>query len=351
LDEPKPYDGAVENTDISESRPSLRSTANFLYEAGLDKNLADEDDGHSKDDDLSPDTNTQRGVLSSGRSGDRDRRISPKTKTDFRTRQYCTQACLLTLKRGWDLDSKCPNVSLYRTVDGGKRHAITFDEFKTLVDKQFRRGVYRHCVALDPFGFEGKLRSIGALFKLELAPYGYTFVAKGTKRGHHDCLKHESLVYARLERLQGEVVPVHLGMADLSWGKGYILPGASYVVYMMMLSWGGEVADDKTVPDLAVEKGRLMGALWDEFCCHTGDGNQPSFLWNEEAGCVMAINLDEFDFRLAPKRVLTLASPEPNLSHPARKTHWRRLRKVKYRNHKRASPGSGLRIVECLPGN
>jgi hypothetical protein len=46
---------------------------------------------------------------------------------------------------------------LHRTAHGGKRHAITFDEFKTLVDKQFRRGVYRHCVALDPFGFEGKL--------------------------------------------------------------------------------------------------------------------------------------------------------------------------------------------------
>jgi hypothetical protein len=130
-------------------------------------------------------------------------------------------------------------------------------------------------------------------------------------------------------------------MADLSWGKGYVLPGASYVVYMMMMSWGGEVADDETVPDLAVEKGRLMGALWDEFCCRTGDGNQPSFLWNEEAGCVMVINLDEFDFRLAPKRVLTLASHAPNLSRP-RKTHWRRLRKLKYRNQKRASPGSGL---------
>jgi hypothetical protein len=100
LDKPKPYDGAVKNTDISESRPSLRSTASFLYEEGPDKSLADEDDRHSKDDNLPPDTNTQKGVPSTGSSGDHDRKISPKTKTDFRTRQYCTQACLLTLKRG-----------------------------------------------------------------------------------------------------------------------------------------------------------------------------------------------------------------------------------------------------------
>lgn len=223
-DEPKPYDGTVKNTDISESPSSSRSTVDSLYEEGPKKEFADEENGHGKDDELSLNTNRQKGVPFSGSSGDRNRKISPNTKTDFRTRQYCTQACLLTLKRGWDLDGNCPNASLHRTADGGRRHPITIDEFKTLVDKQFRRGVYRHCVALDPFGFEGKLRSIGALFKLELAPYGYTFVAKGTKRDHHDRLKHESLVYARLGRAQGEIVPVHLGMADLSLGQGLCPP-------------------------------------------------------------------------------------------------------------------------------
>ncbi|KAH6628429.1 hypothetical protein F5144DRAFT_474683, partial [Chaetomium tenue] len=228
-------------------------------------------------------------------------------------RQYCTQACLLGLKRGLDLDGNCPNVSLHQTAEGGNRHAITIDEFVTLVDKQFRRGVYRNCIALDPFGFEGKIRSIGALFKLQLAPYGYTFVAKGTTPAHYSLLKHESLVYSRLERLQGEAVPVHLGIADLSWGNGYILPGAVYRVYMMMMAWGGEVARDKTVPDLYAEKNRLMCAMWDEGVCHPYENN-PRYLWDEEAQRVMAINFDQAAFRPAPKHKRLLA-----LRRPARK--------------------------------
>lgn len=53
------------------------------------------------------------------------------------------------------------------------------------------------------------------LFKLELEPYGYTFVAKGALSGHPYDLEHESRVYARLNRLQGDVVPVHLGIMEL----------------------------------------------------------------------------------------------------------------------------------------
>ena len=39
-----------------------------------------------------------------------------------------------------------------------------------------------------------------------------TFVGKGTLPGHLPDLQHESHVYARLSRLQGEAVPVYLGL-------------------------------------------------------------------------------------------------------------------------------------------
>ncbi|KAH8656784.1 hypothetical protein BGZ61DRAFT_466168 [Ilyonectria robusta] len=61
------------------------------------------------------------------------------------------------------------------------------------------------------------------LFKLELVPYGYTFVGKGIRSPHpwpcgHETrlLNHESYMYARLDRLQGEAVPVHLGLVQLA---------------------------------------------------------------------------------------------------------------------------------------
>lgn len=51
---------------------------------------------------------------------------------------------------------------------------------------------------------------------------GYAFVGKGTLPGHLRRLQHKGLVYARLERLQGEVVPVHLGLTYLD---GVYVPG------------------------------------------------------------------------------------------------------------------------------
>lgn len=96
------------------------------------------------------------------------------------------------------------------------------------------------------------------------------------------------------------------------------------------------MADDETAPDLTLEKNRLMRVLWDELSCHKAYENKPSFLWNEETGCVMVINLDQFDFRLAPKRVLTLASRARNLSRLARKRRRRRVSKgKKNQNQKR----------------
>jgi hypothetical protein len=204
----------------------------------------------------------------------------------------------LGLKRGWDLDINCPNVSSHRRIAGGTRHPINTSELASLVGKQLRRSPYRHCIALDPYGITGKIGAIGALFKLEVAQYGYTFVGKGTQSGHFRYLQHESIVYSRLERLQGEVVPVYLGIVNLP--SGYALPGRARVTNMMLMSWGGEVAKNTDVPDLKAELSRSTRAVWSEGVNH-GDERELNTLWNKERRRVMLIDFNRATFRPAVK--------------------------------------------------
>lgn len=59
------------------------------------------------------------------------------------------------------------------------------------------------------------------LFK-QLEPYGYTFAGKGALSCHPHDLEHESFIYGQLDGLQGQVVPVHLGIVE--HGRGH--PGS-----------------------------------------------------------------------------------------------------------------------------
>jgi hypothetical protein len=206
------------------------------------------------------------------------------------TRQYCTQACLLGLKRGQNLDDNCPNVLAHRTAEGGSRHAIDANEFARLVGEQLRQNPYRNCEALDGWG---KIGATGVLFKLELAPYGYTFVGKGSLPGHLGLLEHESRIYVRLDKLQGKVVPVHLGLVRLDWG--YILPGWARIFDMMLMSWGGETVDTVTAgagaADLLAEVRRSSQDVWAEGVDHD-DERDANRLWNDELRRVMLIDFD-----------------------------------------------------------
>ncbi|KAK8013449.1 metalloprotease-like protein [Apiospora marii] len=104
-----------------------------------------------------------------------------ETRHSAPTRQYCSQACLLGLKRGRALDDSCPNVLAHRVAGGdGLRHPVTADEFTRLVSEQLRDSPYRGCLGLGGWGKRG---ATGVLFKVELGPYGYTFVGKGTLSG------------------------------------------------------------------------------------------------------------------------------------------------------------------------
>ncbi|KAH6653450.1 hypothetical protein BKA67DRAFT_537126 [Truncatella angustata] len=143
-----------------------------------------------------------------------------ETRHSAASRKYCSQACLLGLKKGGDLDDGCPNVLSHHIASGdGLRHPVAADQFTRLVSEQLRENPYKDCYALDGRGKKG---AIGVLFELELTPYGYTFVGTGTLANGPKRLQHEWRVYTRLDTLQGCVVPVHLGLVHLD--KGYVLP-------------------------------------------------------------------------------------------------------------------------------
>lgn len=112
------------------SRSSCRATAM------LPRDEDEEDDG--LDGDLSRswarmDASKRKGGLSSEEEEEEeDAEMSELAPT----RKYCTQACLLGLKRGWDLDINCPNVPSHRTGVSGTRHPIDADEFTRLVGER-----------------------------------------------------------------------------------------------------------------------------------------------------------------------------------------------------------------------
>lgn len=185
----------------------------------------------------------------------------------------------------------------YRAAGGNNRHPIDADKFVRLVGERLRQNPYYGCMALDGWG---KMGATGLLFELELPPYGYTFVGKGTLSGRLRDLEHASRVYARLDWLQGEVVPVYLGLVRLD--PGYILPGWVRVVHMMLMSWGGEAVTRAPIPDVEVEAEirRSSRAVLAEGMNH-GDERDANRLWNNELRRVMLVDFGHATLLSSPK--------------------------------------------------
>ncbi|KAK3374417.1 hypothetical protein B0T24DRAFT_626441 [Lasiosphaeria ovina] len=288
-----PSSQATDGSDGSEFIPDAEPTGRKVGSRSSCKPASifpqgDKDDEDDKDDeedypkyDLSQSrpANKRKNYPSSG-SEDEDIAIVDSAPT----RQYCTQACLLGLKRQKDLDENCPNVLLHRS-DGSSRHPVNANQFTDLVKQQLLRNPYWKCQIVD---FWSKRGAIGWLFKLELIPYGYTFVGKGTQGCYLGRLKHEGQVYARLDYLQGELVPVHLGLVRLD--PGYILPGFKFVVHMMLMSWAGETPD-ASVEDVKTLKKKSLTAILKKGV-NPMDDCSGNFLWNAERRCIMIIDFD-----------------------------------------------------------
>ncbi|OAX80549.1 hypothetical protein ACJ72_05120, partial [Emergomyces africanus] len=154
-----------------------------------------------------------------------DHAAEPKIKS----RPYCSQKCLLALRDDGPLDISCPN---YLTHLKGR---IQPAEFRALIREQLSkdRGPDANCRPLYKKG------SCGAAFKIHLFSHGYTLLAKGVERNNSHKLEHENEVYHRLHDIQGNYIPVCLGIVVLDSKYPYYYDEGVYT-HMLLLSWAGK---------------------------------------------------------------------------------------------------------------
>ncbi|OTB02364.1 hypothetical protein M426DRAFT_24693 [Hypoxylon sp. CI-4A] len=206
-------------------------------------------------------------------------------------RQYCTQNCLVGLVNMDLLDLRCPNVMLHQSEKDKSFHPVTHKTWLRLLREQLHQTLDDGVVSL------GKQGARGVLFQVTLLRYGYTFVGKGTVPEFVRDLQHESTIYRHLWPLQGVSVPVFLGEIDLRGiSRTYYYDHRVYIIYMMFLSWGGEMVEDAEArlsmgKDPSQEVVRSVQALHDMGVAHT-DVRRPNVLWNEENQRVMVIDFE-----------------------------------------------------------
>ena len=207
--------------------------------------------------------------------------------SDVRHRQYCTQACLLGLVRRRPLDDACPNVNAHNVHGAGKHHTLCQKSLAKLMLRQLAQDPDNGC---EPLGKQG---ARGALFKLTLESYGYTFVAKGTVIAFKAKLKYEGLVYRHLDEVQGELIPVYLGNISLVYP--YFLDFGVRIVHMLLMSWAGEQAREDLVSslgrDIDEETASAVTKLRDHGVEHC-DVRPPNVLWNPENKKVMLVDFE-----------------------------------------------------------
>jgi hypothetical protein len=225
-------------------------------------------------------------------------------ESDILHRQYCTQACLLGLVRKGPLDNACPNVSSHRAHGASNHHALERKSLAKLMLHQLAQDLDNGCEPLRKQGARG------ALFRLTLESYGYTFVSKGTVIAFTAKLKHEGLVYRHLDKVQGQLIPVYLG--NISLVRPYFLDFGVRIVHMLLMSWAGEQARKDLMlaieRDLAAETSRAVTKMLDCGVEHR-DVRPPNLLWNPEIRSVVLVDFERSEIL---KQVPVLQETSPN---------------------------------------
>ncbi|CAG7996873.1 unnamed protein product [Penicillium nalgiovense] len=226
------------------------------------------------------------------------------SSTKGKSRQYCTQQCLLGLVTRGSLDQKCPNV-LDHGVD---RHQISRATLIRLLDRQFfgqdpDPDVEMGCESLHIHGTRG------ALFKATLLSHGYTFVGKGVPIEFVEHIQHEERMYSRLRPLQGVHVPVVLGGLDLRWSISY--DGIAELVHFMLMGYAGRTLamEHGIEPDQLIRLAEVsLHAIHRLGVLHS-DPIAGNMVYNEDSGRVMFI---DFERAQLEKRRPPLKSLSPN---------------------------------------
>ncbi|MCJ1241482.1 hypothetical protein MMC14_009487, partial [Varicellaria rhodocarpa] len=228
------------------------------------------------------------GGQSSSRGSDKGRQ---QTEGRSGPRSYCTQACLLGLAHKRKVDEGCPNIGFHRPFND--HHIIDSNKLISLVREQLATDPEWGC---KPLGLQG---ARGALFRITLLSHGYVLVAKGTVRAFVPDMLYEAQVYRCLETLQGTAIPVCFGYIRLR-SRYYLTLGVK-IRHMLLMSWGGEMIDDKIAEDHYEVQKTVQEVL--QAGINQADLRSANLLWNEERRRIMLI-----DFERATA-VVTLRKP------------------------------------------
>ncbi|KAL4893407.1 hypothetical protein BDV59DRAFT_30432 [Aspergillus ambiguus] len=212
---------------------------------------------------------------------------SQGSRSKGKSRQYCTQKCLLGLISGGELDWKCPNVSAH----GIDRHRLNRTALIRRLNQQLSGDILRPdtklgCESLHMHGRRG------ALFKITLWSHGYTFVGKGAPVEFVDRVKNEELVYSRLTPIQGTFVPVLLGSLRLRHPFSY--DGIAEMVHLTCMGFAGRTLARKHALDRRkiIQRAEIsLQAIHNLGVLHS-DPIPGNMTWNEQDRCVMFIDFE-----------------------------------------------------------
>jgi hypothetical protein len=218
-------------------------------------------------------------------------------------RPYCTQKCLLGLVRGQPMDPSCPNAAVHRqhTNTDSQDHPIDNEALQRLLAEQLTRppdDIQR----MEPLWKEG---ARGVLFRCALLEYGYVFVAKGFEGRSAEWVEREVRVYERLRDLQGNDIPVFLGVVDMETEHTYFGDGYTRELrHMIFMSFGGEMVFDRGRQRAGLNQrmlpGQLFALLGDLHArgvVHR-DVREPNVLWCEDTGRLMLIDFERSAVRV-----------------------------------------------------
>ncbi|CDM36994.1 hypothetical protein DTO006G1_1951 [Penicillium roqueforti] len=221
-----------------------------------------------------------------------------------KSRQYCTQQCLLGLVTRGRLDEKCPNVRDH----GVGRHSISQVTLISLLHRQLsmhdpRPDLEIGCDSLHIHG------SRGALHKVTLLSHGYTFVGKGVPVEFVKYAQHEESVYSRLRPIQGVHVPVVLGGLPLRQPFSY--DGIADIVHLTLMGYAGKtLAKPHDVePDWLIKEAEVsLHAIHALGVLHN-DPIAGNMVWNKDSGRVMFIDFERAQLQKIPRPPLESLSP------------------------------------------
>ncbi|KAH8651684.1 hypothetical protein BGZ61DRAFT_500921 [Ilyonectria robusta] len=201
-------------------------------------------------------------------------------RPNIQDRPYCTHECLRGLAFGGPMDEKCPNFTDHGNMHINRREFLGLTRDQLAVD----RGKDADCVPLYLSG------SRGSLFKFRLSSHGYTLVAKGVEAMDTKHLRYETKIYDHLRDLQGEFVPVCLGIVDLI--KPYYYDSGVYEHFMFLSYGGGPVLKELGEVNTGVANEILtaLGRLHQHRVLHR-DAEPRNVLYDKRTGRCMIVDL------------------------------------------------------------